>query len=153
VGVLLARCGSSATPAPQGQSPSALRGEIRCTHLPGTTEVEVFGKLTDQFQQGNPGMRVTVEPNFTWDLTAYIAAVAAGDAPDVVWGATGFTHMLYTRGGLQALDPYLVKDRHGPSSATWPRKRRSGCTRRAWSASAAPAAASVTYRRTRPLPG
>ena len=71
----------------------------------------MFGKLTDRFQQANPGVRVTVEPNFSWDLTAYLAAVAAGDAPDVVWGATGFTHMLYTRGGLQALDQYLVKDR------------------------------------------
>jgi multiple sugar transport system substrate-binding protein len=125
VALAAAACAAPAAPAPAAQpaeqateaaAPAPAAGgeapvEITLWHMEQPPHrVERIQQLMDEFNAANPGIVVKQEPQ-SWDdiYTKAPAAVAAGNAPDLLFGIPDFTPILKELGAVQPVEDFVAE--------------------------------------------
>lgn len=116
VAAMLAACAAPVAPAAPaaGEPAEAAAGapvEITLWHMEQPTHrVERIQTLIDEFNAANPGIVVKQEPqNWGEIYTKAPAAVAAGNAPDLLFAIPDFTPILKGLGTLQPMDDLVAE--------------------------------------------
>src|SRR5687768_10594079 len=90
---------------------AALKGAVRFSFLAQKPHPDVFTKLAGRFQELNPGVAVTAEPSWSWDIAKFTTESVAGSASDVVWMSDNYVTQFFTKGVVRDVDSYISKDR------------------------------------------
>ena len=106
-----AACGASGQAGDKPAPSAALKGAVRFSFLAQKPHPDVFTKLAGRYQELNPGVTVTAEPSWSWDIAKFTAESVAGAASDVVWMSDNYVTQFFTKGVVREVDSYLSKDR------------------------------------------
>jgi multiple sugar transport system substrate-binding protein len=112
----LAACAAPvAPPAEEGAAAAPAAGgepvEVVLWHMEQPPHrVERIQTLIDEFNEANPGIVVSQEPqNWGEIYTKAPAAIAAGNAPDLLFAIPDFTPLLKDLGAVQAMDDFVAE--------------------------------------------
>lgn len=68
-------------------------------------------QMIDEFEAGNPGVKIVVEPQDWATMTGkFLAASAVGDAPDIMWCARDEMYGVLNAGALEPLENLFMGD-------------------------------------------
>ncbi len=114
IGALLAGCAAPVAPAaPAAEAPAAEGAPVEITlwHMEQPSHrVARVQELIDEFNAANPGIVVSQEPqNWGEVYTKAPAAVAAGNAPELLFAIPDFTPILKDLGTLQPMDDLVAE--------------------------------------------
>lgn len=97
-------------PAPAGDQEIVMWTFLDPTNT-GNGRSVALAQMIEEFQNENPGVKVTVEPQDYNIMTAkFLAAAQTGDAPDIIWCSTGLLSGVLDSGALEPLENLFLGD-------------------------------------------
>lgn len=97
-------------PAPAGDQEIVMWTFLDPTNT-GNGRSVALAQMIEEFQNENPGVKVTVEPQDYGVMTAkFLAAAQTGDAPDIIWCSTALLSGVLDAGALEPLENLFLGD-------------------------------------------